>query len=210
MAKSLFNKFIDYCDDLYSDLRWRWRMRGLYKKYDIYGSAGILEYPKAVYLFAAGLACSWVFAWGCNILFWGASLSFGSLLSSVVFCDVRGFWEIVYSIFSMWPYAIVSVVALGWVGNCKKRWLLIFLYILMTFSLITIYDPNTTSILPEPLYGAVRYLQRDLHFRFIGGADAGHFQWSANLSQTDYGVYDVMTGLLGLICLINHKEALNS
>ena len=210
MARSFLGKFIDYCDNLYSDIRWWWRMRRIDRKFSVYGSDNVLEYPKAVYLFVVGLACSWVTAWACNIFLWLTSLSFGSLLSSVVFCDVRGFWEIVYSIFSMWPYAIVSVVAFGWVGNCKKKWLLLFLYILMGGALIVIYDPNTTSILPEPLYSAVRYLQRGLHFRFAGGADPGSLRWSASLSDLDYGVYDVMTGILCLLFLRNYKEALKS
>ncbi len=77
-------------------------------------------------------------------------------------------------------------------------------------ALIVIYDPNTTSILPEPLYSAVRYLQRGLHFRFAGGADPGSLRWSASLSDLDYGVYDVMTGILCLLFLRNYKEALKS
>ncbi len=120
MARSFLGKFIDYCDNLYSDTRWWWRMRRIDRKFSVYGSDNVLEYPKAIYLFFVGLACSWVTAWACNIFLWLTSLSFGSLFSSLAFSDVRGFWGLVLSISSMWPYAIVSVVAFSWVGNCKK------------------------------------------------------------------------------------------
>lgn len=69
MARSFLGKFIDYCDNLYSDIRWWWRMRRIDRKFSVYGSDNVLEYPKAVYLFVVGLACSWVTAWACNIFF---------------------------------------------------------------------------------------------------------------------------------------------
>lgn len=114
MARSFLGKFIDYCDNLYSDIRWWWRMRRIDRKFSVYGSDNVLEYSKAVYLFVVGLACSWVTAWACNIFLWLTSLSFGSLFSSLAFGDTRGILGLCF--FGMFYVALCHCV-------CRRLWL---------------------------------------------------------------------------------------
>lgn len=168
-----------------------------------------IEYLKAIFVFIAALACSWVLAWLCNFIRWTASLTIGNLLISLLFSDARGPYPFIFSCMSMIPYGFIPLMTICLAGFCKRRGILLSLYVIIAITLIFVYDANAKNILPAFLYDPICFLQKDCYFRFIGGVSVGKFTWSEDLSSLDYAIFDIMTIIVVILYSILHRDILD-
>lgn len=163
----------------------------------------VWEIAKAIVFFPIGIAFAWIVVWGVNIVEWGLSLTIGSFIKTLFLCSPHySVFHFVCDAISMFPYLLVY--ASGFLLLYTRPWYLTRLWcVLYGLCMIAIFDPSAKNYLPRSMYDFITTLQKEYHYRFIGGTNFWNADFSEKVTAIQYGLFDAFIIIIALLIIFN-------